>query len=335
MDLFMSFSTSFPTIVHTRRNTRVLQLLALALCMSVLNACSVYKPDIAQGNIVSAEQVAALKVGMSRQQVQQTLGSPLLQDVFNTQRWDYVYRYLKGNGSLEQRVMTVLFDADGKLASWSGASAPEQKDISFKPLMPAAALVDQKTLTAEPIAKLGADVLAFNTNQSITPPVEVDSPAASTDTPAMPVAVVAAPAPAAATTVQATPNVAHTATQTTPTVLRSPDINTVIGQAINAWKAAWISKNVNAYAAHYEADYKGDLPNHAAWLAQRKRVFDASGDISITLSDIKVIQTSNTEARASFTQAYQSARLTETGIKQLFFLRTGDTWRIATERFLK
>jgi hypothetical protein len=96
-----------------------------------------------------------------------------------------------------------------------------------------------------------------------------------------------------------------------------------------------MGKDVNAYAAHYAADFKGELPNHAAWLAQRKRVIDASGDISITLSDIKVIQTSNTEARAAFTQAFQSARLTETGTKQLFFQRFGEAWRIVAERFIK
>ncbi len=320
--------------------------LAMAAAVLMLSACSVYKPDITQGNIVSAEQVSALKVGMSRQQVQQTLGSPLLQDVFNANRWDYVYRYLKGNGSLEQRVLTVLFDVSGKLASWSGTSAPEQKDISLKPA-PAPVLTPTlaaaQPAAAEPVSKLSDEVLALNPNQSITSATP-DAPAASqvllTSEAAQSQAVTLVAAQSAAPSSEsAAPSAAVTAAPTTaqPSVspLLSPDINQLVGNTINAWRTAWMAKNLAAYTGHYAPDFKGELPSHEAWIAQRKRVLDAAGDISITLSDLKVIQTSNTEARAAFTQAYRSARLIETGTKNLFFQRAGDEWLIIAERFIK
>ena len=105
---------------------KAVELSFLILTGLTLGACSIYKAPVTQGNIVTTEQVSLLKIGMTRQQVQQTLGSPLLQDVFNSNRWDYIYRVSKSNGLLEQRSMTVTFDGDGKLLNWSGQVAPNQ-----------------------------------------------------------------------------------------------------------------------------------------------------------------------------------------------------------------
>ena len=44
-----------------------------------------------QGNFVSKEQVEALRPGMSRQQVRDILGTPLVTSVFHADRWDYVF----------------------------------------------------------------------------------------------------------------------------------------------------------------------------------------------------------------------------------------------------
>jgi outer membrane protein assembly factor BamE len=72
-------------------------LLALVLAVS-LTACSFkpYRLDIQQGNVVTVEQFAQLKVGMTPEQVRFLLGTPLLNDVFHANRWDYYYRMVKG-----------------------------------------------------------------------------------------------------------------------------------------------------------------------------------------------------------------------------------------------
>jgi len=61
-----------------------------------LNACSNYKLDIQQGNFISQETVSKLQRGMSKQEVQSLLGTPLLQDSFDNNRWDYIF-YQKKN----------------------------------------------------------------------------------------------------------------------------------------------------------------------------------------------------------------------------------------------
>ena len=85
---------------------------------SLLASCSYvptiapYKIDIQQGNVVTQEMVSKLKPGMSKAQVRFILGTPLLTDVFHTDRWDYVYVLNKAGKLQEQRKLTVLFNGD-------------------------------------------------------------------------------------------------------------------------------------------------------------------------------------------------------------------------------
>ncbi|MGH8822674.1 MAG: outer membrane protein assembly factor BamE, partial [Rhodoferax sp.] len=49
----------------------------------VVGIITPYKVEVQQGNFVSKEQVQALRPGMTREQVKQLLGTPLLTDMFH------------------------------------------------------------------------------------------------------------------------------------------------------------------------------------------------------------------------------------------------------------
>jgi outer membrane protein assembly factor BamE len=71
-----------------------------------------YRIDIVQGNVVTKEAVAALRLGMTRTQVADILGSPMLADPFHRDRWDYIFT-IRRPGTPSQRLSVVLrFDAD-------------------------------------------------------------------------------------------------------------------------------------------------------------------------------------------------------------------------------
>ncbi|MBI2768251.1 MAG: outer membrane protein assembly factor BamE [Burkholderiales bacterium] len=89
---------------------------ALAACGSfdiapgrLLTAVTPYRVEVVQGNFVSKEQVEALKPGMSRQQVKETLGTPLLASVFHSERWDYVFTLKRQGVDPQSRKLTVYF----------------------------------------------------------------------------------------------------------------------------------------------------------------------------------------------------------------------------------
>ena len=70
---------------------------------------SPYRIDVVQGNFVSSEQVALLKPGMERQQVRDLLGTPLLQSVFHSNRWDYVFTFKRQGEEPQLRKVAVFF----------------------------------------------------------------------------------------------------------------------------------------------------------------------------------------------------------------------------------
>lgn len=95
-----------------------------------LTACSVkspidyfeakiYKLDVQQGNIITAEMLIGLKPGMTRAQVKYVLGTPLIQDSFHENRWDYIYKMIKDDRLIEERHVVVRF-ADDELVDVKG-----------------------------------------------------------------------------------------------------------------------------------------------------------------------------------------------------------------------
>lgn len=96
--------------------------------LSIPNAIKPYKSEVIQGNFVSSEQVAALRAGMPRAQVRNILGTPLLNDVFHPDRWDYVFT-IERDGIVSKALrLTVHFNGE-QLARWEGDAMPSETEF--------------------------------------------------------------------------------------------------------------------------------------------------------------------------------------------------------------
>ena len=105
---------------------RILFLGALAVLIAGCSAWGfpgVYRIDVEQGNIVTQEMVDQLKPGMSRRQVRYILGTPLIEDSFNRDRWDYIYLLRNGYDTKAENRLTVYFDGDS-LSHFTGTMRP-------------------------------------------------------------------------------------------------------------------------------------------------------------------------------------------------------------------
>ena len=116
------------------RGSRMRGTLIAAATVTVLAGCGTYdsvtqriaqsitpyRITVVQGNFVSAEAAAQMQVGMSRDQVRQLLGTPLLADMFHADRWDYVFYFKRGSTSVVQQRDFVVNFAGDRVASWSG-----------------------------------------------------------------------------------------------------------------------------------------------------------------------------------------------------------------------
>jgi outer membrane protein assembly factor BamE len=91
-----------------------------SLTQRIAQSITPYRITVVQGNFVSKEAASQMQVGMSRAQVKQLLGTPLLTDMFHADRWDYVFYFKRGSTNVvQQRDFVVLFAGDN-VASWSG-----------------------------------------------------------------------------------------------------------------------------------------------------------------------------------------------------------------------
>ena len=95
-----------------------MRFILIATALLSLGACSftgfpgVYRINVEQGNIITEEMVGQLKPGMTRRQVRFVLGTPLVEDTFNRDRWDYVYVLRNGTEVYSEANLTVYFDGD-------------------------------------------------------------------------------------------------------------------------------------------------------------------------------------------------------------------------------
>jgi outer membrane protein assembly factor BamE len=95
---------------------------------SVLTTLTPYEVEVVQGNVVTREQVEALRPGLSRAQVRELLGTPLLTDVFHAGRWDYVFTVHR-QGIADQRRRLAVFFRDDRLDRFEGDDMPSEADF--------------------------------------------------------------------------------------------------------------------------------------------------------------------------------------------------------------
>lgn len=93
----------------------------LIACSLSLGACiKPYQPDVQQGNIINNSDLREIRYGMSKAEVLFILGTPMVIDPFNEQRWDYFYsKRNPRRNETDQRLITALFDGD-KLVQLQG-----------------------------------------------------------------------------------------------------------------------------------------------------------------------------------------------------------------------
>jgi outer membrane protein assembly factor BamE len=99
--------------------------LFMALSFGLLASACVYRINIQQGNFLDQAAVDQVKAGMTRSQVRYLLGTPMVADPFNKERWDYIYYLKKGRSRhVDSRRVTVYFDGE-KVARLDKPTAAE------------------------------------------------------------------------------------------------------------------------------------------------------------------------------------------------------------------
>lgn len=93
-----------------------LRNLAAACAALVATGCAALVPgaeriQVQQGNLLSSQDIARLEEGLTRSQVSERVGVPILASPWRTDRWDYVYyRTEAGRRPQTRQRLTLYFD---------------------------------------------------------------------------------------------------------------------------------------------------------------------------------------------------------------------------------
>ncbi len=131
----------FSALPHRGLSLRVLCVLGLTCLLGACNlprlnlpsatSSVLYIPEVVQGNFVSREQKEFLKPGMSRQQVKEVLGTPLVSSIFHEQRWDYVFTIRRQGVPPQSFSLNVWFKGD-VLDRLTGDELPSETEFVTK-----------------------------------------------------------------------------------------------------------------------------------------------------------------------------------------------------------
>ncbi|MEO5695519.1 MAG: outer membrane protein assembly factor BamE [Burkholderiaceae bacterium] len=94
-----------------------------------LSLITPYKVEVVQGNVITSEQAAVVKPGMTRAQVRDVLGTPLLNDVFHADRWDYVFTIRRPGAEPQMRRVMALFAGDELKSIDTGGELPSEREF--------------------------------------------------------------------------------------------------------------------------------------------------------------------------------------------------------------
>jgi outer membrane protein assembly factor BamE len=96
--------------------------LIIILSLGGVTGCSTFAPfkvAVLQGNIIEDKDVEQLAKGLTKDQVQYLLGTPLLNSPIHQKRWDYFYSVKVGETIIGEKKLSLTFNEDEKLDAWT------------------------------------------------------------------------------------------------------------------------------------------------------------------------------------------------------------------------
>ena len=126
---------------------------ALAVALGVLGGCGTrtvasdsflgvitpYRIDVLQGNALTREAVTLVRPGMTRAQVREVLGSPMLTDPFHRDRWDYLFTIRRPGTPAQRLSVVILFEGDAVKSVQAPANLPTENEFVASIVPPARA----------------------------------------------------------------------------------------------------------------------------------------------------------------------------------------------------
>ena len=339
---------------------RNLKLIILPIISLFLTACQLLPEDaqlksyrvlVQQGNVIEENKVELLKIDMSREQVIFLLGEPVLNNIFDKDRWDYVF-FRKRDPEKTQLNMVSIFFKEDKIISMK--RIVKNDDGLFN--------IASKSRKNEPEFLEDNEVLALQKNAfddielQGTPDKEIQNEEVSVNIEDSEESLIAneidkkieanqnenllndndVKSGETAETTKTEEKISSLKENYKEPVIRKTDYE-IVEEIINNWENSWEEKNLEKYFSFYVDNYTSQyFEDHILWKEDRKKRIVDKIDIDIKIENLSItFQINDYEtATATFQQIYSSEQYSDSVKKEIIFQKDDNNWKIIGEKLI-
>ena len=304
-----------------------------------------YRVLVQQGNVIDESKVDSLKVKMTREQVAFLLGEPVLNNIFNKDRWDYVYYRKRDPEETQLNMISIFFkenivismkrisknndglfevnEANNELPKLNNEIASLDSNI-FDDIELQTEIKDKKQSKeinqSGEIENIEENEVKINNKKENLVGSNKDSTNSNK-------------AESSSLSKKNIKDIEGNKKIPKESLKRLNDYD-VVKSIINDWSTAWENKDVESYLSYYTSDYTSEyFDSHQLWKKDRENRIKNKSSIKILISNIDIefnIEESEI-AFVKFIQNYESDKYKDSVTKKITLIKENNNWKIKNE----
>ena len=304
-----------------------------------------YRVLVQQGNVIDESKVDSLKVKMTREQVAFLLGEPVLNNIFNKDRWDYVYYRKRDPEETQLNMISIFFkenivismkrisrnndglfevnEANNELPKLNNEIASLDNNI-FDDVELQKEIKDKKQSKeinqSGEIEDIEENEVKINNKKENLVGSNKDSTNSNK-------------AELSSLSKKNIKDIEGNKKIPKESLKRLNDYD-VVKSIINDWSTAWENKDVESYLSYYTSDYTSEyFDSHQLWKKDRENRIKNKSSIKILISNIDIefnIEESEI-AFVKFIQNYESDKYKDSVTKKITLIKENNNWKIKNE----
>ena len=304
-----------------------------------------YRVLVQQGNVIDESKIDSLKINMTKEQVIFLLGEPVVNNIFNKNRWDYVY-YRKKYPELTQLNMVSIFFKENNVISMKRISKNNEglfeinasnNDLpEFSKNNEVASVNNifddielESTKGDEVKSNISDEDESIDYEEQVLSKNKIDknNDISQQDEKTEKSEIIK----------EKIKDIKVKEVQFSENIKRKSDYE-VVQSVIDEWKSSWENKDMKKYFSFYIDDYSSKyFNNNELWKKDRKKRIENKSSIEIKITDLNI--TFNIEkneiAIVKFIQNYKSEQYSDEVVKNILLIKENFNWKIFSEEILK